>query len=1166
MSTEIKCPACGSIKTMAVPDSAAYLCYACRHEFTPARIFAPLRIFLSYGHDDNEALVRLIKAELEKRGHDVWFDKDEIKFSDNWRREITDGIVKSHRVLSFLSRYSTRDPGVCRDEIAIAIGVKGGNIQTVLVESEQEVQPPVNIGHIQWLDMHDWKEKRDAGPAEWEPWYQARLAEIIQVVESDESRRFAGEIENLGVYLQPINSDARIGQLLGKGFCGRQWLFEAVENWRLDATQDSRLFWIMGAPGVGKSAFAAQLTHTRGDTVIAAQFCEWDKSDHRDAGRVIRSIAFQLAARLPDYRKLLLTLPEIAKLDRKGAAELFEYLLSNPLHQAIKGGRERYLIVIDALDEAGEAGHNPLVEILAGNAQRLPKWLGFVVTSRPEFDVRTPFQALNPLPLDTRSQCNHDDIRDYLGRELASQLKDRPDADSLMRQILAKSEGVFLYVERLCDDLRRGLLSLDSPGQFPQGLGGIFDQYFKRQFPDLEKFRTVVRPALRAILAAREPLPVEILQRLFHWPDEELRDFIRPLASLFPVTTEARQRVIKPYHKSLPDWLTDEAKAGGYFVSTAEGNAALARLFWDDFSSNIPLAAEKYWAHHAISHLSGAKREADAEFIARSDKFFLIQATHGIVPFDLFVSYARKDNADGRVAELIHHIDVQYRTLTGKRLRIFFDTDALPGADDHMRHLYPVRRSKIFLCILSPSYFESAFCRWEFDEYHRHQDIRREILAPIYFIDVEWLRYGEINQRQDSWAWELRRLQRFDLRSWFHAGEKSLGEPNVQGTMTRLVERIRDRISEDEVAESSKGNVSLANVLFSGRHQEMRLLQELVAYRRGVPTILYGLGGIGKTALALAYSAAYALDYPGGRWQINCKGHSDLRTVLMGLAGAPDFEFEFSEEEKRDPNLGLQGVIHELKRRADAVEPNRVLLILDNVDRTELLADAHWKRIPPADWLHIIATTRLSEAELGLGPHDCYLAIDELSEKDAVDLIERWQPGGKVSDEAERQAAHEIARLIGGFTLAVEVVAIFLGQNTEVTCVGFKARLEREGLRGLEMISHDPGLSVRHEEKSLIATIAPTLDQLSPPEKLAMVYAARMPADNVVLSSIRALVAEKFPEFGRNAEPGESEPWLKLVEKLLGLRLLNIGRDPDTLRINPVVQAVVKHRNATETS
>ena len=79
---------------------------------------------------------------------------------------------------------------------------------------------------------------------------------------------------------------------------------------------------------------------TRGDTVIAAQFCEWDKPDHRNAPRVVRSLAFQLATRLPDYRKLLLTLPEIAELDRKQtAAELFDYLLANPL-RSVKGWDE----------------------------------------------------------------------------------------------------------------------------------------------------------------------------------------------------------------------------------------------------------------------------------------------------------------------------------------------------------------------------------------------------------------------------------------------------------------------------------------------------------------------------------------------------------------------------------------------------------------------------------------------------------------------------------------------------------------------------------------------------------------------------------------------------------------------------------------------------------
>ena len=670
---------------MAVPDSSAFLCYACKHEFTPAQSMAPLRIFLSYGHDANEELVRRIKADLEKREHDVWFDKNEIKFGDDWRRAITDGITGSNRVLSFLSKHSTRDPGVCLDEIAIAIGVKGGNIQTILVESETEVKPPASISHIQWLDMHDWKERQESGwrilrqsvfgascsessphqapakpaaplppvqhgvsagppeqPDSWETWYQAKLAEIIRVVESDESRRFVGEIETLSGHLKPIASDSRISTLLRKGFIGRKWLFDAIENWRNPGSADpqigpseiipdpqsplspefiphnssfnlssspSRLFWITGDPGVGKSAFAAHLTHFGRDKVIAAQFVEWDKPDHRDARRVVRSLAFQLATRLPDYRKLLLTLPEIAELDRKDPAELFDYLLANPLKTVIGGGRERLLIVIDALDEAcgasatggaratGDAGRNPLVEMLARHAPRLPDWLGLVVTSRPESAVQTPLQGLNPFVLDTRTEANRADLRDYLHHQLAPQLQPCPNADRLISQILDKSEGVFLYAERFCDDIQLGHLSLDHADQFPQGLGGIFCQWFKRQFPDLEKFRKDIRPALRAILAAREPLPVEILQRLFHWQDEELRDFTRTLGSLFPVTKEANGEVIKPYHKSLADWLADDAKAGAYFVSAKEGHRLLGDFCSAHWKGDHPFAISEVIYH-----------------------------------------------------------------------------------------------------------------------------------------------------------------------------------------------------------------------------------------------------------------------------------------------------------------------------------------------------------------------------------------------------------------------------------------------------------------------------------------------------------------------------------------------------------------------------------------
>jgi hypothetical protein len=254
---------------------------------------------------------------------------------------------------------------------------------------------------------------------------------------------------------------------------------------------------------------------------------------------------------------------------------------------------------------------------------------GLVVTGRPESAVQTPLQGLNPFVLDTRTEANRADLRDYLQQKLAPQLHDRSDADRLVGQILEKSEGVFLYVERFCVDVQQNHLLLDRPDQFPQGLGGIFCQWFQRQFPDLEKFRQDVRPALRAILAAREPLPMEILQRLFNWQDEELRDFTRTLGSLFPVTSEPCSRithydaafphlrslnyatprtdpkVVKAYHKSLADWITNDERAGSYFVSSKEGHRSLAELGCVELHEN-PRAMSPYLICNLPQHFAAA--------------------------------------------------------------------------------------------------------------------------------------------------------------------------------------------------------------------------------------------------------------------------------------------------------------------------------------------------------------------------------------------------------------------------------------------------------------------------------------------------------------------------------------------------------------------------------
>jgi hypothetical protein len=89
------CPVCSSSLTRV----GAFLIFPEHGQVELGKKTEPLRIFLSYGHDANEELVSMIKADLEKRGHDVWFDKNENKFGVYNRHNKSNGLIFRTEIL-----------------------------------------------------------------------------------------------------------------------------------------------------------------------------------------------------------------------------------------------------------------------------------------------------------------------------------------------------------------------------------------------------------------------------------------------------------------------------------------------------------------------------------------------------------------------------------------------------------------------------------------------------------------------------------------------------------------------------------------------------------------------------------------------------------------------------------------------------------------------------------------------------------------------------------------------------------------------------------------------------------------------------------------------------------------------------------------------------------
>src|SRR5262249_3090558 len=153
-------------------------------------------------------------------------------------------------------------------------------------------------------------------------------------------------------------------------------------------------------------------------------------------------------------------------------------------------------------------------------------------------------------------------------------------------------------------------------------------------------------------------------------------------------------------------------------------------------------------------------------------------------------------------------------------------------------------------------------------------------------------------------------------------GVEALKETAVRALLKGAQAQTAEGISDIRRVVGAKGSVDRHNDHFVGRCNELCRLREIVAGGKpGVITVINGRDGIGKTALAIEYSHAFAHDYPGGCWQVPCGGREDLRIALANLDGERDLQFEFTEKEKRDLDLGFARLLGELKQRADSAKP-----------------------------------------------------------------------------------------------------------------------------------------------------------------------------------------------------------------------------------------------------
>src|SRR2546426_2074398 len=167
------------------------------------------------------------------------------------------------------------------------------------------------------------------------------------------------------------------------------------------------------------------------------------------------------------------------------------------------------------------------------------------------------------------------------------------------------------------------------------------------------------------------------------------------------------------------------------------------------------------------------------------------------MPYDLFISYSRRDNERGQVTALKSQVGSSFRAFAGRDLRVFFDTHEIAGMDDWRQKIQrSLRDSQVFLAVLSPHYLASPYCRWEWEDYVRYEAMRQclgEGVAPVFFVTLPDAADPKTDQALARWIDEIQRRQTFDLRPWHDAGGRTGGAADARPADARTTPRLPPR-------------------------------------------------------------------------------------------------------------------------------------------------------------------------------------------------------------------------------------------------------------------------------------------------------------------------------------------------------------------------------------
>ena len=253
---------------------------------------------------------------------------------------------------------------------------------------------------------------------------------------------------------------------------------------------------------------------------------------------------------------------------------------------------------------------------------------------------------------------------------------------------------------------------------------------------------------------------------------------------------------------------------------------------------------------------------------------------------------------------------------------------------------------------------------------------------------------------------------------------------------------------------------------------------------------IYGLGGVGKTRLAVEYAWRQASDYENALLFVSARSLADFQSNLAVLCNAEILNLP--ERDKPEEKERLAAVFLWLN------EHSGWLLILDNADTPETVAEAE-KTLSKLQGGGVIVTSRLANWSPAFQP----VELNVLAEKDAAAfLLERTEQKRQKTNTDTGDAA-VLARELGGLALALEQAGAYIVKNR----LSFSKYRQRWGAtREIVLGWYDPRLM--NYPSGVATTWQASVDQLAKPERKLLNILAWFAPEPIPVSLLEGVPAD----------------------------------------------------------